>query len=843
MDNHQDDDSKCLAQEKVLDDEREAPIDLSFLVPKATTNKFSDGQKTGSGGCGAVKSGTNNPTGATMTTSERPKIRGASMTELFTPEQIKEHVDSLRLWGAQSKAKAEEEKAIGHSENQTACQLCRVEKLTFEPPPIYCSPCGAQIKRNAPYWTVGTGGRRHYFCISCYNQSHDETIEVEGQALLKAKLEEKTNDEETEEWWVDCDKCGNWQHQICALFNGRRNDGKEPEYTCPNCYVEEVKCGLRTPLPQSVVLGAKDLPRTVLSDHIEDRLFKRLQQEKHDRAAASGKNIDEIPGAEGLVVRVVSSVDKKLEVKPRFLEILQEGNYPTEFPYKCKALLLFQKIEGVDVCLFGMYVQEFGAECSVPNQRRVYLSHLDSFEYFRPEITTVSEEALSTFVYHEILIGYLEYCKLRGFTSCYLWACPPLNGGDNIFYCHPEIQKSPKSDKLREWYLSMLRKASKEEIVVELTNLYDHFFITMGECKAKVTASRLPYFDGDYWSGAAEDMVNQLRQEEDDHKLQKKSETEKIITKRSLEDDGRTGLSGNASKDAMLMQKLGETIYPMKEDFIMVHLRFSCSHCCILMVSGRRWVCHQCRSFYICDKCYDAEQQLEDQERHPSNSRDAHKLHPVDIVGVPKDTKDRDAILESEFFNTRLAFLSLCEENNYQFDSLRRAKHSSMMVLHHLHNLTAACDVCCHGFETGKGWRCEICPDVDVCDSCFQKGAVSHPHMLTSHPPSAVDRDAQIAAARQMRIQQLRKLLDLLVHASTCRSAAGSCQYPNCESVKGLFRHGTQCNTRASGGCDLCKKMWHMIQIHALACKDSDCKVPRCRDLKEHPGNLQQLVV
>jgi E1A/CREB-binding protein len=549
-----------------------------------------------------------------------------------------------------------------------------------------------------------------------------------------------------------------------------------------------------------------------------------------------------VPGADSLVVRVVSSVDKKLEVKQRFLEIFQEENYPTEFPYKSKVVLLFQKIEGVEVCLFGMYVQEFGAECQFPNQRRVYLSYLDSVKYFRPEVKSVTGEALRTFVYHEILIGYLEYCKLRGFTSCYIWACPPLKGEDYILYCHPEIQKTPKSDKLREWYLAMLRKAAKENVVVDITNLYDHFFTSTGECRAKVTAARLPYFDGDYWPGAAEDLIYQLRQEEDGRKQNKKGTTKKTITKRALKASGQSDLSGNASKDLLLMHKLGETISPMKEDFIMVHLQHACAHCCILMVCGNRWVCSQCKNFQICDKCYEAELKREERERHPVNQREKHTFFPVEITDVPSDTKDKDDILESEFFDTRQAFLSLCQGNHYQYDTLRRAKHSSMMVLYHLHNPTApafviTCNTCYLDIETGQGWHCEVCPEYDVCNSCYQKGGIDHPHKLTNHP-SIADRDAQNKEARQLRVLQLRKMLDLLVHASQCRSA--HCQYPNCRKVKGLFRHGMHCKTRASGGCVLCKKMWYLLQLHARACKESECHVPRCRDLKEHLRRLQQ---
>ncbi|XP_055802488.1 histone acetyltransferase HAC1-like isoform X2 [Solanum dulcamara] len=779
----------------------------------------------------------------TESKSGKPKIKGVSMMELFTPEQVREHIIGLRQWIGQSKAKAEKNQAMEHSMSENSCQLCAVEKLNFEPPPIYCTPCGARIKRNAMYYTIGAGDTRHYFCIPCYNEARGDTIVVDGTTVPKARMEKKRNDEETEEWWVQCDKCEAWQHQICALFNGRRNDGGQAEYTCPNCYIAEVERGERKPLPQSAVLGAKDLPQTTLSDHIEKRLANSLKEEREKRAKREGKGYDEVPGAEGLVVRIVSSVDKKLEVKPRFLDIFQEENYPLEFPYKSKVLLLFQRIEGVEVCLFGMYVQEFGSECAQPNHRRVYLSYLDSVKYFRPEIKTVSGEALRTFVYHEILIGYLEYCKKRGFTSCYIWACPPLKGEDYILYCHPEIQKTPKSDKLREWYLSMLRKAKEQNIVVELTNLYNHFFISTGECKAKVTAARLPYFDGDYWPGAAEDMIYQLQQEEDGRKQHKKGTMRKTVTKRTLKASSQFDLSGNTSKDLLLMDKLGETISPMKEDFIMVHLQHACTHCCVLMVSGNLWECKQCENFQLCDKCYETEQNLEERERHPINQKDKHTLYLSEIKEVPHDTKDEDEILESEFFDTRQAFLSLCQGNHYQYDTLRRAKHSSMMVLYHLHNPTApafvtTCNICYLDIEAGQGWRCEVCADYDVCNACYQKdGGIDHPHKLTKHP-SLAERDAQNKEARQLRVLQLKKMLELLVHASQCRFP--HCPYPNCRKVKGLFRHGIQCKIRVSGGCVLCKKMWYLLQLHARACKVSECHVPRCRDLKEHLRRMQQ---
>ena len=102
------------------------------------------------------------------------------------------------------------------------------------------------------------------------------------------------------------------------------------------------------------------------------------------------------------------------------------------FPYRARALFAFEEIDGVDVCFFGMHVQEYGSECKSPNTRRVYIAYLDSCHFFRPR-------HFRTSVYHEILLGYLDYMKKLGYTLAHIWACPPSEGDDYIFHCHPPV--------------------------------------------------------------------------------------------------------------------------------------------------------------------------------------------------------------------------------------------------------------------------------------------------------------------------------------------------------------------------------------------------------------------
>lgn len=101
---------------------------------------------------------------------------------------------------------------------------------------------------------------------------------------------------------------------------------------------------------------------------------------------------------------------------------------------------------------------------------------------------------------------------------------------------------------------------------------------------------------------------------------------------------------------------------------------------------------------------------------------------------VNSDLSDPDAMFCTPFVDTRQTFLEMCQFQHLQFDSLRRAKHSSLMLLYHLHNpyaphLRPKCSICKENFVEMR-WHCDQCPGYDICSSCNNDPSEHHPHCL-----------------------------------------------------------------------------------------------------------------
>jgi len=645
------------------------------------------------------------------------------------------------------------------------CVLCGCEKLLFEPTVYYCNgSCnGQRIRRNSYYYT---GGRNQYhWCQQCFNELKDkEPLEFPDCTLWKKELQKKKNDEMHEEPWVECSQCNRWVHQICALFNGRMNKGTTI-YHCPFCFM--ARRSSREPQPKP--LGAKDIRHTKMSRFLEDRVTKSLE----DAYGGSQEDHRLTERSPAIFVRQLSNIDKMHQTKPRMLRRYADLRYPREFPARSKCVLLFQEMDGVDVILFGMYLYEYGHKSPQPNQRCVYVSYLDSVYYFRPR-------QYRTMVYHEMLIAYLAHVKQRGFHTAHIWACPPCKGDDYIFFCHPEDQKTPKDDRLRSWYITLLEKAKEEGIVTHITNLWDEHF------KSDHDAALVPYFEGDYWPGEAENVIKALEDEaneRNDIKSRKAGSSAKSKAKgrttRGLRSDG--SIEEDRGQDALVV-RMGKILEPMKDAFIVAYLaprkfaramahRYSIEQqlksdnsknskngivepskqspqiceapaCASLKPAvdskftetGAKSNIPRENSSLLQNNQNDprvvknSDAQIKSNKNSSSVAADVQAGNDVvcRIGGIFDETEDTDEIIESEFYDTRQQFLNLCQGNHYQFDDLRRAKHTSMMSLYHLHNpdvpkFLVTCTNCNMDINGGYCYNSEKDPEFHLCQDCYQK--------------------------------------------------------------------------------------------------------------------------
>jgi len=94
---------------------------------------------------------------------------------------------------------------------------------------------------------------------------------------------------------------------------------------------------------------------------------KSPKKEKEDNDNEKKEGDEKKDGEEG---------DEEEENEKEEEEPQKKSVYPKQFPHKAKAMLMFQKQNGIDICIFGMYVQEYGEDCPEPNRRKVYISYV-----------------------------------------------------------------------------------------------------------------------------------------------------------------------------------------------------------------------------------------------------------------------------------------------------------------------------------------------------------------------------------------------------------------------------------------------------------------------------------
>ncbi|KAL3925654.1 MAG: hypothetical protein SGILL_000257 [Bacillariaceae sp.] len=401
------------------------------------------------------------------------------------------------------------------------CAVCLQGCLQHEPALLVC--CGVQchgsrIRKDAVYYITMDGS--HQFCDRCYAalpSALGPSIRSDT-CRYKQELLKRRYDEEIAEEWITCSECSAGVHVVCAMHNGYIHD--ESTYRCPTCLESlnegqtatfEAEPASKTSAEDQVytfVTGAEEpVPICTLmnsgtkvldSDSLMECPVSSFIQEKVHKAMQSSLN-----ASKTTTVRVISDCDRKFSVPKsvrryfRAENVSSSGSMPPEsVPYRQKAIVMFQKIDGMDVCVFCMYVQEYDGEGEDPDSKRVYVAYIDSVEHFRPR-------ELRTNVFHEILIAYLATARERGFHKAHIWACPPSRGNCFVFWNHPVSQRTPTSERLLAWYHGALSLAIESGVVADVKSLYESDFeqqlarLSNDNDESKVFCP--PLIDGDFW--------------------------------------------------------------------------------------------------------------------------------------------------------------------------------------------------------------------------------------------------------------------------------------------------------------------------------------------------------
>lgn len=711
---------------------------------------------------------------------------------LFNPESHYIHVDAKILLNRFNESvRAEQNRQIKRRRVQHVCSVCRGNScivchqqcLDTTPPHLQCSGgCTSEIRKGSVYFVTEDGTR--VWCQRCkarltrdHNStdraSNDDTLVVLN-SLIKKKCEIVV------EPWVKCGDCNRWLHQVCGLYNpvigayeAQKTPSKGPNgvsiitnlYVCPLCRCRRKRATPPLKSPMRKILHADpdehvpntsslNIPSCELSLFIQAQLCRGLIDiGEHEAARTLYVRALSFPG-EHLIVP--ESVVRTFDGNAQLLAQLRPGTdtssqrIPAQISYLSRGLYLFQKHEGMEVCLFTIYAQEYGENCELEtNQRAVYIAYLDSVRYLKPT-------SARTTAYHLILLAYFDYVRCHGFSRVHIWSCPPQKRISYVFWCRPSFQKTPSAEHLRRWYNNLLAKAKECGIVKNWSTLYERYFSdsvcgestrsgaaalgneedsvgvsTRGTTVLSVNPDELvwpanqlpPIFDGDIIPSELERVLGRIMLRNEKQKRANENKKLSIHGNNVARVEGKDSSNGEVTS---IKEEAPRTSVPPASlsGQVDIKVREVFSKC--------QFAIQRLKNDLL---VVDLQEIKDDEERKEDCIRETRKRNeclPETLVSSSYEQVPR-------FFSSRFMFHQLCSLAGYQFDSLRRAKHSTMMMVHHYFNeqvaqLNVFCRECSLLITRADFWSCRQCVRYALCDSCYRHQGNEHPHPLVFGP-------------------------------------------------------------------------------------------------------------
>ena len=499
----------------------------------------------------------------------------------------------------------------------------------------------------------------------------DNTVQKERKIPLQFFELQPWSD--PKEKWVKCEACGEECHHCCVLFNPELyKQSGNAQMLCPNptCRNHGASAS-RAEDRQRVQRLATSLQQTPLGRHLEEEVSRQV---------FSGG------GSEKITIRLISNVERE-QLLPQ--AIRERYNITDQLRYQQKYLMAFvRNPDDTDVAFFAMQVLEYseGSNLNMEQyQNCAYIAYIESIALYHLPQCAVNqagqvEQACScprecnrerSAITKAIFQGYLRYLQIRQFRRAYLWAMAPNSlDSDFLFHMRPRdtrAMQAPDQERqqnLEKWYKDRLGTAKEAGIITGF------FHNAVDEQAQRNSASEGAMFHGAQAEQPAAKRPKGAEAEEDTSWTgRKRKATEQFRPDQEAKrPQMETGASASMSK---LMVFPGDTATETALNDALTRKKKTRGGGAGLERAESRSVTKRFMkrinapgngSHFVC---------------HFAPSDAAAAIEDDPTVNIDDESREKT-------LNDRENLVGLCTVKNYQFDTMRMGKFSTMMLLQHL---------------------------------------------------------------------------------------------------------------------------------------------------------------